>query len=536
MILKKPYAFLIKYFKLINILICGLAIYIAYNSYSIYSFFSEYINNNYSGNYYESFYTSYISPFTYLVFILIILGILVVNLLLIYKKKPTKFYIFSFIYYTIILIFLSFIKNIMITLETSVITAETARIYRDLSLIFFVPQIYIVIMYLFRGFGVNLKKFNFEKDLKELEINEEDNEEVEITLNRDNIKIKRNIKRYFREFKYYIKENKFIFIIICLIFMFIAGVFIYNLIPKKIDKEYIQGDSFVINNLNYKIEDSIITNIDYKGDRIKKDKYYLVIKIKIDNNTDRSIAIDYNSFRLEIDSKSIYPLLDKSKHFIDYAKDNYTKEINKKSSELYAIIYEIDAQDLNKKTYEIKIPNGRVFNDNIELARYNYIKITPAIINKVVTEKKINQSEEIIFSNSNLGNTKITLSNPVIAKEYIYQYKSCIKDICNNYKDIITIDYTYNTTTLIVLDYKYEFDYEVPFYNHSTKFNNLINSFMKIKYKDENDKDVYATIKNITPNKLDGKIVIETTNKIEKSNDINISFVIRNKEYLVKIK
>ena len=47
MILKKPYAFLIKYFKVINLLISLLAGYSAYRFYKIITFFNEYINSNY---------------------------------------------------------------------------------------------------------------------------------------------------------------------------------------------------------------------------------------------------------------------------------------------------------------------------------------------------------------------------------------------------------------------------------------------------------------------------------------------------------
>ena len=41
MIFKKPYAFLIKYFKLINLIISLLVMYITYRTYNIISFFSS---------------------------------------------------------------------------------------------------------------------------------------------------------------------------------------------------------------------------------------------------------------------------------------------------------------------------------------------------------------------------------------------------------------------------------------------------------------------------------------------------------------
>lgn len=535
MILKKPYAFLIKYFKLINFIICGLSIYISYKSYNIISFFNEYINNNYTGNYYEGFFNNYISPFTILFLILIIVSTIVIIFLFIYKKKPIKAYVTSVIYYVILFIFIMIIKNVMITLEETLITAEASRIYRDFSIILFIPQIFLILMYLFRGFGINIKKFNFDEDLKQLKIEAEDNEEIELTLKGDNVKLKRNINRFIREFKYYVKENKFVVSIIALILLVILAITIFNAMPEIIDQKYNQGDIFSINNLTYNIEDSIITNLDYNGNIISKDKYYLVVKLNIVNNTNYNSIIDYNIFRLKINDTYIYPLLDKVKFFIDYAKDDYKKEIKPNNKTLIPLIYEITESDL-RKSYEIKISNGNTFIDNIFVGKHNYITITPVVMNKVNTEFILKENEEVNFSNSNLGNTKITLSNFIITDKYLYDYESCINDVCNTYKDIISVDYRTNNATLIVMDYKSELDYSMPFYTHTSNINSIVSSFMKVKYKDDNNKLVYANVKDFTSQKLKNKLVVETTNKINDSSEVYISFIVRNKEYLVKVK
>jgi len=535
MILKKPYAFLIKYFKLINFIISILTIYIAYRSYNIINFFNEYILNNYTGNYYEGFSSNYISPFIYLILIILLLLILGIYLLFKYKKKPTKIYIFSLIYYTLFIVYLVFIKNIMVTLESAVITAETARLYRDISVIAFIPQISLIIMYLFRGLGFNIKKFNFEQDLKELEIEENDDEEVEITFKRDNVKLQRNINRFIREFKYYVKENLFIFSIICIVLLGLLGFLIYKAFPEIIDKEYNQGEKFDINGITYKIEDSIITNLDYKGEYINSNKYYLVMRVSIENITNKNVELDYNDFRLVLNNRYVYPSLDKGRNFIDYAKDYYNKEIKANSSGIYSMVYEINESDL-KKNYEIKIANGSAVADDLLIGKHNYITISPIVINKINTELKVNQNEEINFANSNLGNTTLTLSNPIITDKYIYDYEYCINSKCEIYKDIVNINYTINNSILIVMDYKYDIDNTVPFYSTSSNINTFIKTFMKIKYINEDKKTAYAEIKNVTPSKLKDKIVIETSNVIQKSEELEVSIIIRNKEYLIKLK
>ena len=466
MILKKPYAFLIKYFKLINFILSGLAMYIVYRTYNIVNFFNDYILNNYTGNYYEGFYTSYISPFVYLIVVIILIGLLSIFLLFRYKKKPAKLYIFSIIYYILYIIFLVFIKDVMITIESSVITAETARLYRDISVILMMPQLPLVIAYILRGFGFNVKKLNFEQDLKELEIEEKDSEEFEFVLKKDDIKLKRNIHRFFREFKYYVKENKFVFSIICIVVGIALAFLVIQLFPEIIDRNYNQGENFKINNLIYKIEDSIITNLDYSGNLIDKSKYYVVVKMSIENTGSEDVTLDYNNFRLIVNDSYVYPTKDKGKNFIDYANAYYNTEIRANTKDIYSLVYEINEADL-KKNYEIKIYNGQTLSDNLLIGKHDYVTIAPIVINKVSTVATVQEGEELSFSNSNLGDTKLTLSNATITERYIYDYEHCINDICNNYKDIVTIDYTHNNTTLIVLDYTYTIDSTVPFYNYS---------------------------------------------------------------------
>ena len=64
MILKKPYAFLIKNFRAIHILLTLLCVYITYKTTGVISFFREYIANNYSVTVTDNLVTSTISPLT----------------------------------------------------------------------------------------------------------------------------------------------------------------------------------------------------------------------------------------------------------------------------------------------------------------------------------------------------------------------------------------------------------------------------------------------------------------------------------------
>ena len=535
MIFKKPYAFLIKYFRIINFIIALLASFIIYKSYLIVAFFRDYVNNSYTGTFYAGFYQDYVSPVVFFILILIILGLSFICLLFIHKKQKARSYTFCLIYYIVLLIYFIIIRNILIGMQEELISAEIARACRDISLIALVLQIPYCIFLFIRFFGFNIGKYNFKEYLKELEISEQDSEEVEITINQDSTKLKRNFRRFKREFLYYLKENKYIFLII---FIFSIGLIffaIYKSFPNIIDQKFNQGDIFYINDLTYKVEDSIITNLNYNGEIIAKDKYYLVVKLYIENSGNNDMTIDYNNFRLELDNdKYAYPDKGKGDYFIDYAKNIFISNLKSGTKNTYSLVFEIDSQNI-KKRYRLKIANGVAAMDDNIVGKFNYVTITPVIVNEVNQVGIFEQNQEISFINSNLGETTLQVSNPNITKKLVYDYKKCDNNNCVTYKDMLIVDYKNNDKTLLALDYKLNIDENAPFYTKSSNINKFINTFMKIKYV-KNGREYLSNIKNVTPSNLTDKFAIEIPVESLDAEKLYISIIIRNKEYLINVK
>ena len=84
MILRKPYAFLIKKFKIIHLILSLLMIYVAYKINSILNFIYDYINNIANVN----IASSYINFILFLAVVFIIIISLILYILMRYKKKP----------------------------------------------------------------------------------------------------------------------------------------------------------------------------------------------------------------------------------------------------------------------------------------------------------------------------------------------------------------------------------------------------------------------------------------------------------------
>lgn len=535
MILRRPYAFLIKHFRLINFLLAIFTGFIAYLTYNIAAFFSEYISNGYTGNFYEGFYTEYI-PLTFYVGLILICFLLILLCgLFLYKKKNNKVYVAALIYYLAAFALLSVVKNEMIIMESNVITAEAARAFRDISLIIMIPQVVFLIFFLMYGFGFNFSKFNFQQDLKDLQITEEDNEEIEITIKTDNIKLQRNFRRFLREFKYYIKENKFFFIVICVALVGLIGYGLYLTLPEIVDSKYVQGETINFNNLTYRIEDSIITNLDYNGNVLKDNKYYLVAKLYVKNNSSVSESLNINNFRLEVGKKYYYPSSDRGSYFIDYAKNFSGSNLKKESENTFSLIYELDAKDV-KKTYRIKINNGSAMADNVWIGKFNYVTITPVIVDKIMSEGEYKVGEDINFSNSYLKNTTFTVSDYSIENRYYYTYKYCLKlDECETYQNMINLGYKSQDKSLLILGYNFNIDKTVPFYNDAVDVTTFASTFFKIRYSYE-DEVALEIIKDVTPKSDKSKLVFEVNKKVRNANHLWLSIIIRNKEYLVKLK
>ena len=246
MVLKKPYAFIIKHFRVIHLALLIPIFYLIIKIKSLHTFFSNYVFNDYSfsfTNILTDLSSSYVNIFMYLAVVIILIVLIFLFFLLQNKEKPTKFYSISIIYYIAIFILLATCSSMLNSIEDGTLSYLVARIARDIIFVFHYSQYIFVFMFIVRGIGFNIKKFNFESDLNNLEISSEDYEEFEFLVGKDTYKTKRTIRRFIRELGYYYQENKFIFTIIFIITFIVLGTIIFNSFENN--KVYKENDSFL---------------------------------------------------------------------------------------------------------------------------------------------------------------------------------------------------------------------------------------------------------------------------------------------------
>lgn len=340
MVLRRPYAFLIKHFRLIHIILFMLFAYITLKANNILNFFKEYIE--YNGNI-EVIADNYVSFSIFLSLILIIIISVTVFLLMKYKEKPRLLYILLIGVTLVSWIAFSYLSGSIKTLETSSELARTIRLLRDISRFHYYMLFITSIPILTRGLGFNIKKFNFSSDLHELKLEDKDSEEVEVTLDISSDEVLRTGRRITRELKYYYFENKlFLNIIFGVIGVILIMMFPFNMFVIKGNLR--EGQTLSTANFNIKVTDSYIS----ERNRISENNSYLILKVEIKGKVNK-YKLNLDEFVLEGKKNDYVPSMKYYNYFSDIGIGYKGRELDTKEYKEYILIYNIKNEDVKYK-------------------------------------------------------------------------------------------------------------------------------------------------------------------------------------------
>ena len=534
MILKKPYALLIKNFRKIHIVLTILTAFIIFETHQVVIFFRDYIANNYSVTVTDNLVSTTISPWLYLFIIATILILVAVYILLKTKKKPTKMYFFTILYYIILFIFIIIAAILIGSLSDGLWPTANARTYRDFANIIYYPSYFFCLLMLIRSLGFDVKKFNFKSDLKELEITDKDSEEIELNLNFQTYKAERKIRRFIRELKYYYLENKKVIYIIGTVLVLILGFLIYKN-TEKLKYTYKENKVFALDGLSYNIKDSMITNLDLKGNIIEEDKYYVVIRFEVKNTSTSEKRIDYSNFKLYYGTEYKYPALNMGNSFLDYGDPYMNDVIYAKESKTYIMAYEIDKKHKNKK-FKITLYQGPSLKSKEFLAKTITVKLKPEVYENTEIVRNANLNESISLSGTSLKNATFKVNNPIFSNRYEYTYQNCYQNTCRTYTDVVVSDVSYqNKIALIVLDYELSLDSNSASYSNINGIGSFASSFLEIEYESNGDKQK-TSARYANPPRLKDKLVLETDGNVIEAEHVNLLVTIRNRSYSIKLK
>ena len=530
MILRKPYAFLMKNFKLIHALLTALLGFVMYQTNDIYTFFKEYLiaSRNLKIDI-EPRLTS-INWHIYVAVILIIAISGLIFTLMSRKKKPVKFYLYSMLFY-----FLAIVAFLFSALQISSLISGTASVSlvsaaRDIMQMLYWGQYIFLFISILRTIGFNLKKFNFESDLKDFDILEEDNEEFEFEVGLDSEDVKTRMRRNVRMLKYFVIENKVVLVptIVIAALVLIVSAFLNAEVYNKI---YEEKETFVVKNLNVNILNTYETTKDYSGKDISEGKYiYYITQLEIKNETTERNTINTDNIMLKVGEIDYYSVLEsENNNFLDLGKGYYKQNIEPKSTNKYILVFKVE-KELKKEKKIMQFLIGY----NNEGFVFTNIELDPKPLDKVEIKKTVNLKEELNIKNDMIGNVVINIEEYAIEPIMKYKYEEVINNKKHTFTGIIqpSQDDSYSK---YILRLKSNITFkEVYNDNVVSKF---LSKFGSIRYiKDGKEYKNPFKIKDVTPSTEKDNIYLEVYSEVSKADQIYFDITIREDKYIIKLK
>ena len=517
MILRKPYAFFIKIFKPMHLLLAIITAYLIYLDNKILNFLNMYVSSNVDviGQQIKKNLGSsllYIIPIIIIVFSLIILG------LMYRKKKPFKFYIINIFTFILIIVINLYAVNFLGILENNIVSVRSVKLIHDIVLINMLIEGASFIFFAIRGIGLNFKSFDFNSDLSKMNISEVDKEEFELDINIDLSESKRKRKRAFRHLKYTYIEHKFLINCILVIFICVISLSIYGAI-NVYTKNNREGTIYSAGTFNFGVEKSVIVSHNFLGEDINIKYDMIVLYVKLQSNANDS-SVFLEDFKLKVGDVTYKPTTRYYSSLIDLGK-GYNGETLDSEYKTYLFVYRVSKGQTNNKMQ---------FKYNLE-GKSITINLKPQILE----EKELNVSktlnEEISFIDT-YGDIKFNISNYEISDMFTINYDYCIKsNDCIKSKEYLkpTINENFDKTLLkLNITYTNNSHVEAPtFYEFLAKYGIVSYNINGIWYEQltnfENVKSAKQPQNNI--------IYIGVNSDIEKASSIKITFKVRNSNY-----
>lgn len=529
LILKKPYAFLIKNFRIIHALIFIMMMYILTKSISIYSFFNDYATKHYYTQL-VNLVNNYINLRMFIVLILILILSIIIYYLLSIKNKNRKTYFFICAYYILLFAYFLYYRNIFIGLEDKVLSTETVRVFRDISLIALIPQVILLFIIVLRMLGFNIRQFEFKSDLEDLQIDKSDYEEIEVTLGKNNYKYARFFRKSIRYLKYFLAENKFFVTIIVSVIVLSLGIIFYVNI-KVTNVVTFENQDVYVGTLWYNVEKSYITNTSMNGATL--DKYYVLIKIIIDNKTKNKYELSRELFRLNVNDALLIPIFNINKEFIDFGEIYKPMDILGEETKEVIVIFQINKEDINKE-YSLKINSAENTAISQSADKYKDIIIKPTNFNNSTEINNYALPVTIDFNGSILEKTSFNISSYFIDDNFKERIKNCINNKC--YDKTVLIKPNNENKAILKLKTNLIVDDNIYMKKYLDSSSSLLEYYGKINYRYLGDNYESNLIKIINSNIDNSYSYLEVPKNVLEADKIELIINVRGKIYSIVLK
>ena len=368
MIIRKPYAFFIKNFRLFHILFLFLSFILLSNTISLYEFFHKYISKTA-----VIISTFEISSVIVNCFwgVLLLIGLSIVMGVLIYKKKPIKFYLVQIIIYILVLILFVICNNSLNELTKYLVDIRVLKALHDILFVFCIVEAICMVLLFTRATSFDIKSFDFDKEYNALVADESDREEVEVAFDFDFNTIKTKVNKLVRDFKYFYLENKLVSLMLVglgVIALIVSGIIYMKSSPYiKVSGNTISKGLYRLQYKGFYLDDSNIKNniVDEKS---------LFIIADVDIKTSSNRTFNTSNLMLYIDNDVYTPNSSYNQYFTDFGIGYNLQEIKKEGR--YYFVYKIP-----KSVNLDKLQLVYHYNDDYYLKNIKYIDLRDDVNN-----------------------------------------------------------------------------------------------------------------------------------------------------------
>lgn len=521
MVLRKPYAFFIKNFRLMHIILTICCFYLIVKTLGVINFLSSYLSSEDLVIGQQIVKGLYSFPmFAMPILVIIFLG--VVLFVMIIKEKPKMFYIVNIAVYIFTFILFIYGRGVIASMEKEIVSPRTVKSLYDMEVYALVFQIISIIFIGIRAIGFDLKKFDFSKDLQALDVSSEDNEEFEVAINFDIDDTKRRFKRGLRHFKYTYIEHRLIINTIIVIVIALAGYTFYKNSSYSITR-YKPGREFSMNNFSITVENAYLVNTDYAGNELDQNVLLVKLKLKCLNNKNKKLIT--GAFSLVTDDGEYKHSDNNATDFKDIGEVYYTQDIENES--YYLLTFNVGND---------KLKNLRLKVSNIVTNDYIFVDLKYTNLTEHSDAEEYEVGDEILFSEKTENNIKLTINDYDIQEKYKINYKYCVDDdTCIDSIEYLTPDIFNSSYDLALL--KLNIDYESD--NNMDNFFKFLSTYGHLEYTlNDEEKVQKIPFKQVKSNSINFKSTyfIEVLKEVMDADKVDLVINIRNNEYVYNLK
>lgn len=538
MILRKPYAFFIKYFRLFNLIMAILMGIMIYRTIVIGSFLNHYIDNYAEATANFSL-GDYINLYSFMIVLLIIIFTIFMTSVMVVKQKPKKLYIINLILYIGVMVLYAVDYSILHSIYDQILDVRVSKAIRDITFILAGLQIVSFILTLVRASGFDIKQFDFNSDLQKLQIDTKDNEEFEVAVEFDKNKLNRNFRQKIRAIKYTYAEHRFAFnlagaiLVVIIAFLIFTTKFIYV-------ANYKENHSFTASGLNMNVKNSYLVQTNQTGKQITSDDTTLVVVRFEVRQLGNAINQTLNTgiITLRNGDKSYGQTTAYNDSLTDLGTPYGGQEITNDFATYiltFAIPTEEASDDLKLKVNDnVSYVRGEIGAKNI------YIDLEPQKFTESRKGENSSVGETLSFSDSVLGDSLFTIKQYSIGNKFPVSYRFCAKsDRCYTSYEYVTPTASGNyAKTLMRIDGSFELDSIINL-NSINNIYELLNEFATINYKIGDSWYSHKINSKLVKPKIgkeSGITYIEVNKDIENASSIYLTFNIRNYTYQYTLK